>query len=302
MEIGQIIVSLILGGAMFFMVWALFLYPVPAQPPIHRRFAEALGTGQRQTLFEQKTLAPLMSLALTAAHRFSFGPIRKRIRQDLDASGNLNGYSVEEYVAVCLFTAVSLGLASMLLAVLLLGEFDPTIGLVMMVVGFFLPMWTLHNAAMARLMRITKKLPYTLDLIALLMEAGSNFNEAVETIIRDEPEDDLNQELQLVQMEMDFGSTRSTALSNMAERIPLDTVRSIVGAVNQASTLGTPLSVILKSQSGMLRMYRSVRAEKLSASASLRILIPSMLILLAVVLVVFGPVIMRWLPELSGRM
>ncbi len=301
MDIGQIIISLVLGGAVYFMVWALFLYPVPTQPPIHRRFAEAMGTGKRQTLFEQKALAPLMSLALTAANRFSFGPIRKRIGQDLDASGNPNGYSVEEYVAVCLFTGASLGFASMLLAILFMGEFDPTIGLVMMVVGFFLPMWTLHNAAMARLMRITKKLPYTLDLIALLMEAGSNFNEAVGTIIRDEPEDDLNQELQLVQMEMEFGSTRSAALSNMAERIPLDTVRSIVGAVNQASTLGTPLSVILKSQSGMLRMYRSVRAEKLSASASLRILIPSMLILLAVVLVVFGPVIMRWLPELTGR-
>lgn len=300
MDFGQIIISLILGGAVFFMVWALFLYPVPVEPPIHRRFAQAMGTGKRRTIFEQRAIAPLLSLALTAAHRFSFAPIRKRIREDLDASGNINGYSVEEYVALCLFIAVSLGLASMVVAVLLLGEFDPTIGLVMAVAGFFLPMLTLHNAAMARLMRITKKLPYTLDLIALLMEAGSNFNEAVSTLIRDEPEDDLNQELHLMQMEMEFGSTRSAALTNMAQRIPLDTIRSIVGAVNQASTLGTPLSIILKSQSGMLRMYRSVRAEKLSASASLRILIPSMLILLAVVLVVFGPVIMRWLPQLMG--
>ena len=299
-DLSQIIVSLVLGGSVFFLVWALFLYPVPTQPPIHRRFAQAMGTGKRQTLFEQRLISPLMSLALTAAHRFSFAPIRKRIAQDLDASGNPNGYSVEEYVAICLFTAVSTGLASILVAVLFLGDFDPFIGVIMMVVGFVLPMWTLHNSAMARLMRITKKLPYTLDLIALLMEAGSNFNEAVATLIRDEPDDDLNQELHLVQLEMDFGSTRWAALSNMAQRIPLDTIRSIVGAVNQASTLGTPLSVILKSQSGMLRMYRSVRAEKLSASASLRILIPSMLILLAVVLVVFGPVIMRWLPQMSA--
>jgi hypothetical protein len=43
----------------------------------------------------------------------------------------------------------------------------------------------------------------------------------------------------------------------------------------------------------MLRMYRSVRAEKLSASASLRILVPSMLILLAVVIIVFAPLIIR---------
>ena len=70
---------------------------------------------------------------------------------------------------------------------------------------------------------------------------------------------------------------------------------ALSATLNQAETLGTPLSQILKVQSSMLRMNRSVRAEKLSASASLRILIPSMLILMAVVLVVFSPfIIRRW--------
>jgi tight adherence protein C len=64
--------------------------------------------------------------------------------------------------------------------------------------------------------------------------------------------------------------------------------------VNQAEALGTPLATILKSQSSMLRMARSVRAEKLSASASLRILIPSMLILFAVVLIVLAPAIITY--------
>ena len=43
----------------------------------------------------------------------------------------------------------------------------------------------------------------------------------------------------------------------------------------------------------MLRMHRTVRAEKISASASLRILVPSVLILVAVVIFVFGPVLVR---------
>ncbi|MEX0776285.1 MAG: type II secretion system F family protein [Phycisphaeraceae bacterium] len=290
-----ILINALLFFAVGFLIWSLFRFPVAAEPPVHRRIAVAMGAGQRQTMFEQPALAPLMSLALTLSHRFSFAPIRSRVRKDLNASGNPNGYSIEEYVAVCLATGVSLGVAAGTLAALFLGQFDLLIIIAMAVVGFFLPLWTLHSSAQSRLMRVSKKLPYTLDLIALMMEAGATFTEAVETIIRDDPNDDFNQELALLQSEIEFGTPRSQALANLADRIPLDSLRSIVGAVNQAESLGTPLSSILKSQSGMLRMHRSVRAEKLSASASLRILIPSMLILLAVVLIVFGPILIRYI-------
>jgi len=127
----------------------------------------------------------------------------------------------------------------------------------------------------------------------LALPAGSSFSEAIETLIRDSPDDDLNQELAIVLSEIEFGTPRRVALSHMAERIPLEALRSVVGAINQAETLGTPLAGILKLQSDMLRMHRGVRAEKLSASASLRILIPSMLILVAVVLIVFAPLLIE---------
>ena len=126
------------------------------------------------------------------------------------------------------------------------------------------------------------------------MQACSGFNEAAETLIRDDPDDDLNQELQLALSEMQFGTTRAVALENIARRIPLETLRSIIAAVNQADALGTPLADILKTQADMLRNQRAVVAEKKSASASLKILVPSMLILAAVVIVVFGPIILRF--------
>ncbi len=289
-----LLVNLLLFAGVFLLIWSLFRFPVPPEPPVHRRVAMAMGASKRNTVFEHPALAPLMSLAMTVAARFSFAPIRRRVHRDLEASGNPQGYSVEEYVALCLASGVGLGLAAAVLGWIFLGNFDPTIGLMLTLLGFALPIWTLHAAATSRLNRITKQLPYTLDLIALMMEAGASFTEAIETVVRDDPDDDFNQELRLVQAEIEFGTTRSQALSNMAERIPLDSVRSIVGAVNQASALGTPLSIILKNQSSGLRTFRSVRAEKLSASASLRILVPSMLILLAVVFIVFGPVLIRW--------
>lgn len=293
-DLQLMLVNLLLGGSIVFLIWSLFRFPVRSETPVHRQFAQAVGVDQRSTLFENRMLAPLMSLSLTLAERFSFPAIREMIRDNLNASGNDNGYSIEEYLALCIVTGLGLGAAGGVLSFALIGQFDLLIIMLLLAVGFAIPIYSLRGEARKRVSRISKRLPYTLDLIALTMAAGSTFSEAIDTIIRDDPEDDLNQELRLVQAEIEVGTTRAVALRNMAERIPLDTLRSIVGAVNQAESLGTPLSTILKNQAGMLRMHRSVRAEKLSASASLRILVPSMLILMAVVLCVFGPMIMRW--------
>ena len=145
------------------------------------------------------------------------------------------------------------------------------------------------------MLRIGKQLPYTLDLIALVMAAGSSFGEAIQTLIRDDPEDDLNQELKIALAEMDFGTTRAASLRNLADRIPLESLRSVIAAVNQSEKLGTPMSAILKVQAEMLRAQRSVVAERKSASASLRILVPSMMIMIAVVLIIFSPMAIRYI-------
>jgi len=289
-----ILVNVTVFFGVFLPIYAIFRHPVPAEPPVHRRVAAAVGA-ERSTVFDNPMLSPILNLALMLAHRFNVRTIRDRIRSDLDAAGNPSGYSVEEYLALCLLSAIVVGFFVAVFDILVWGGATAFILAPMMaVLGFVVPVWVLRDQAKRRLARISKQLPYTLDLISLVMESGSNFQEAVQTLIRDDPEDDLNQELGLVLSEIEFGSTRSSALTNLADRIPLDSLRSIVGAVNQAESLGTPLASILKLQAEMLRMHRSVRAEKLSASASLRILIPSMLILLAAVIVMFAPMIIQY--------
>ncbi len=289
-----LLVTALVAFATFFVVWALFRFPVPAEPAVHRKVAKAVGAQSRVTLFEQPVVAPLMNLALAMAHRLNWRNLRKQVRRDLEAAGNPNNYSVEEYIALCLGSAVMTagGTVAVLAAV---QQFQMWLVPLMFVVGLFIPLTSIRGEARKRVLRIGKQLPYTLDLIALMMAAGSTFSEAIETLIRDNPDDDLNRELRIVQAEIDFGTSRANALQNMADRIPLDSLRSVVGAINQAEKLGTPLSVILKQQSGMMRMHRSVRAEKLASSAGLRILIPGTLILMSVVLIIFGPTLIRLL-------
>ena len=287
----QIIVSLMLFTSVFLLIWSMFRFSVPPEVPIQRRIAMMMGAYHRETVFEQPLFSPVMNICLLIALRLSFPALRDWIRRKLDAAGNENSYSLDEFIAICLSSSLCITVLILLVGKIMFGWFDPLVTILMLIVGFALPLWLLNEAASARVRRISKKIPYTLDLVALMLAAGSTFTEAINTLIRDDPDDDFNQELRIVMAEIDFGTRRSEALQNMANRIPLDTLRSIVGAINQAEAMGTPLSDILKSQSGMIRMHRSVRAEKLSASASLRILVPTMLILGAAVLALFGPVI-----------
>jgi len=288
-----LLISVVTFVGTFLPIYAIFRFPVPAEPPVHRRIAAAVGQ-RRDTLFENRVLAPIMAFGLTLARRFSVTSLRRRVRQDLDAAGNPSGYSVEEYLALCIVCgfAVAVGLSAV---DIFLGGTEALLILpIFAVIGFWVPIFALRSSAQKRVARISKQLPYTLDLVALVMAAGSSFTEAVETLIRDAPDDDLNQELQIALREIEFGTTRAQALANVAERIPLESLRSVVGAVNQAERLGTPLAQILKLQADMMRMHRGVRAEKLSASASLRILLPSMIILVAVVVIVFAPMLIMY--------
>jgi tight adherence protein C len=82
-------------------------------------------------------------------------------------------------------------------------------------------------------------------------------------------------------------------MQNLAQRVPLEGMRGIVASVVQAEELGTPLNDVLHDQATLLRLQRSVHAENAAAVASVRILIPCMLIVVAVILTVFGPAMVR---------
>ncbi|WP_200761139.1 type II secretion system F family protein [Poriferisphaera corsica] len=274
------------------LIYTIFRFPVSAAPPIHRRFAGAVAEAE-STIFDNTFLAPITGFFLAIANQFGIQSIRTRIWRDLNASGNRSGYSVEEYLAICLMTCFLLGMGTVFIQLIVSSTILILLIPLVFFAGFYIPLWTLRDAAKHRLYRIAKQLPYTLDLISLTMSSGASFTEAIETLIKDNPDEDLNQELQLAINEIKFGSTRAKSLTNLAKRIPIESLQSIVAATNQADKLGSPLAAILQTQADMLRVQRSVRAEKLAASASLRILIPSMLILIAVVTLVFSPLLIR---------
>jgi len=290
-----ILMNLLIFASVFFFVTALFRAPVETTD--EAAFQIDVDNVDRNTLFEIIAVRPLLVPLYHLVRRLNVPGFKRHVLQLLLALGNPNQYSPDEYLVLCLVWAVVGGFGAWLGTMLVLGgaSFMATVLYIGLgfTVGFFVTYMWLRERALQRLRDISKRLPYTLDLIAMAMDAGATFYEACHSVVQDEPDNPLNQELGVVVREIDFGRSRQDALTHLGQRIHVDGLDGIISAVLQAEQLGTPLADVLKLQSNLLRMRRSMRAERRAGEASVKMLIPMMLILLSVVVVIFAPMIVR---------
>jgi len=286
--------------AVFLLVGTLFRAPLETEDP--NAFRIEIDGVDRDTIFEVPWLRPALIPLYHAVRRLNLPGFKRHVMKLLLALGNPHQYTADEYLVICVIWGGIGSVLALLLARVIVGELSLAglgaflvLGLVL---GFFGGYLWLRELALKRLREIARRLPYALDLIAMAMDAGATFYEACNAVVRDDPADPLNEELGMVVREIDFGRSRQDALTHLGQRINVEGLDSILSAVLQAEALGTPLAMVLKLQANLLRMRRSMRAERRAGEAAVKILVPSMLILMSVVIIIFAPVIVR---AIEGR-
>ncbi|MBE3099890.1 MAG: type II secretion system F family protein [Planctomycetes bacterium] len=286
--------------AVFLLVATLFRAPIETEDP--NAFRIEIDGVDRDTIFEVPWLRPVLIPLYHMVRQLNLPGFKRHVMKLLLALGNPHQYTADEYLVICVIWGGIGSVMALLLARVIVGELSLAgLGafLVMgLVLGFFGGYLWLRELALKRLREIARRLPYALDLIAMAMDAGATFYEACKAVVRDDPNDPLNEELGMVVREIDFGRSRQDALTHLGQRINVEGLDSILSAVLQAEALGTPLAMVLKLQANLLRMRRSMRAERKAGEAAVKILVPSMLILMSVVIIIFAPVIVR---AIEGR-
>jgi tight adherence protein C len=258
---------------------------------------ELLRRSGRRSPFDGDVTGPLLLPFLLLARALPTPRFRDRLAELLVRAGNPNFHSPDEQLAICCAAAVGMAVVGAVLGFLNDQRLNMIVligGSVGLLAGFYGPVFLLASDGRRRLRSIGKSLPYALDLISLTMGAGATFAEAVRTMIKGRTGDALTDEFQRLLAEIEFGTSRSAALANMAARIPLDDFRNVVAGINQAETYGSSLTETLKAQAALMRLKRSVAAEKAAAEASIRMLLPMTLILVAVMVLVFAPAVVHW--------
>ncbi len=158
--------------------------------------------------------------------------------------------------------------------------------------GFIAPGMWLDMAIKSRQDKIRRGLPDVLDLLVVSVESGLALDSAIKRVGEEmalvHPE--VSEEFRIATMETQMGIRRAEALDNMARRVGLDELRSLVSVIAQAERFGTSVSAALRNQGNAMRTKRRQQAEERAQKTAVKLMIPLVLFIFpAMGIVLAGP-------------
>jgi len=217
------------------------------------------------------------------------------VHREIQAAGLTRFWTAEEYLGRAELIALFLAPVYLYACVTLMGWPGSVLCIVLTISSAWLLRRRLAARARHRLLRIKRRLPFLLDLLTLLMEAGSTFLQALQDAVEQFGEHPVGQEFGRVLAEISMGKGRIGALESMRDRLNDDEITGIVGSIIQGEQLGTPLARLFRTQADVLRMKRTQRAETVAGEAGVKMLLPAILIMASTVLIILGPFVLAFI-------
>ena len=233
------------------------------------------------------------------------------IRLRLTQAGYMGANAVGRYFTIRVVLSVGLPLIVVLAApaltrtapvqtVLLIGVLAGLIGL------YFPYMWVSHRIS-ARQQEAQDGFHDVLDLLLVCVEAGLGLNAALHRVGQEigKAHELLGAQFDIVGLELRAGMSRELALRNLAERLGIDEVKSLVAILIQSDTLGTSIAQALRIHAEDMRKRRMLRAEEKAHKLPVKLSFPLVgFILPCLILTILTPAIIRivrvLLPTLGG--
>jgi tight adherence protein C len=291
-----VLASGMMGGAVFGLTWWLLAALASddlAQGDQWRYDVTRINELRRHDAL-YRLLYPLFP-PLARLHRAIFAPALPEVQRELQAAGLPRFWLPEEYLARCTLIALLLTPVYVYLGVDFMGTPGAVFALVLSALTAWLLRRRLHNLARARLAAIKRRMPFVLDLLTLLMEAGATFLKALEEAVHEFRGQPVAAEFARVLADIHLGRTRAEAFLAMRDRLQDSDITSIIGSIIQGESLGTPLAQVFRMQADVLRIKRSQRAETVASEAGVNMLLPGILVMMAAVLVILGPFVLNYL-------
>ncbi|MEM9586577.1 MAG: type II secretion system F family protein [Planctomycetota bacterium] len=294
------VASFAAGGAVASVVWWL-LFPPKVKPPAD---ATHYQTQRRQQLRRENwVVRHFEGHVETLVHWLDQRQdlAEHPLQMALKTQPAWAHWTSREFMAVKMIEGVIVGGTLFgLFAVMGFMAFAVVLGLGLLVIYPVISRQSIRSAADSRLKRQRTRLPFVIDQVALMMQAGANFEESLRAIAEEDPEHPLTQELRLVLADISAGRTRKEALSELSERIPDREVGELLFSIIKGEELGTPMSTILSDQAEQMRIKRSQWGEKAAAEAEVQIVFPGVLVMIACLIVVLGPILLPAVMNLFG--
>jgi tight adherence protein C len=162
--------------------------------------------------------------------------------------------------------------------------------------GFYSPTIWIRAKIARRKDKIFKGFPDMLDMLVVCVEAGVGLNAAIYRISEELKFSykEISEELQILNWELKAGKSRREALKNLADRIDLEDVKSLVTLLIQTERFGTSVAKALRVYSDTMRTRRFQRAEEMAAQIAVKLLFPLIFFIFpSLFIAILGPAIIQ---------
>lgn len=262
------------------------LLPSEAFVPAHYEASHAPSAVVRVLFPLLDVLAPLMSPV-------PFADYRRSLADTLRKAGFGDSVTVNHVFVLKVLTAIA---TPLVLRMVIESVNWPPLFLLTMVGGFMLPDKMINDIKKARWRQILRTMPGAVDVLSLSVEAGLDFQIAMQRFVERGTPGPLRDEFSTILNDMRLGKTRAEAIRDFGRRVTLPDIGSFVSVLVQADQLGVPIGDVLRSQAAVMRTQRFQRAEQEGARASQKLLVPLVFFIFpAVLIVILGPVVLHFL-------
>ena len=151
----------------------------------------------------------------------------------------------------------------------------------------------LTNRARARQEQIQRELPDIADQIAITVQAGLSFEQAIGRTV-DSTEGPMAEELGRFLHDVRIGMSRTQAFKGLQERADVPDMTNFVRAIAQAEKTGVSIADVLQIQADELRVKRRQRAEERAMKLPVLMLLPLVTCILPpLLMVLLGPAVLQ---------
>jgi tight adherence protein C len=206
------------------------------------------------------------------------------------------GFYYAARVALAAIFVVLFAIAAPIISVRLPDQLIPVLGIAGGAVAFYFPgLWIgMRTRSLQRQYR--EGFPDALDLLVVCMEAGLSLDAAISRVGQEigHAHPAIAENLAMMALELRAGGTRADALRNLAERMGIDEVRSMVTLLLQSEELGTSIADALRLYADDMRTMRMLRAETKAQSLPVKLALPlGFFVFPTMMIVILLPVMIR---------
>lgn len=170
-------------------------------------------------------------------------------------------------------------------------------------IAYVAPSIYLSSRVRRRHAAITRALPDALDLMVVCVEAGFGINQSLAQVAQEFAAKSpiLALEFALVVQETRAGKSTTAALRTLADRTGVSDISSLVALLVQTERFGTSVANALRVHSDAMRILRMQRAEERAQKATLKLILPSTMIFVALLMIFLAPGVSQMMGVFSSQ-